>query len=144
METTPNTWRMPIAINLDSRGLRHSSRPSVSNRRDKVYSNATQMTQDELLPAGLGLRSANSFLPAGLGLRSANSPLPAGLGLRSAKSPNLSVGFGVRSVSWKNLVAALALFSSIYSHGHRYSSSLQETIPDVVHSTFSKAINSFH
>jgi hypothetical protein len=46
--------------------------------------------------------------------------------------------------SWKHLVAALALFSSICSHGHGYSSSLQETIPDVVHSTFSKAIGSFH
>ncbi len=38
----------------------------------------------------------------------------------------------------------MALFSSIFSHGHGYSSSLQETIPDVVHSTFSKAIDSFH
>ncbi len=36
------------------------------------------------------------------------------------------------------------LFSSICSHGHGYSSSLQERIPDVVHSMFSKAINSFH
>ncbi len=115
------------------------------------------MTKDKLLPAGLSLRSANSPLPAGLGLHlansplpaglglhSANSPLPAGLGLRSAKSPNLSVGLGVHSASWKHLVAALVLFSSICSHGHGYSSSLQETIPNVVHSTFSKAIDSSH
>ncbi len=113
-ETTPNSWQVPIPINLDSSGLYCSSRPSVLNRCDKVYSNAMQMTQDKLLPAGLGLRSANSPLPVGLGLRSANSPLPAGpglrsansplpagLGLRSAKSPNLSVGLGVRSASWK-------------------------------------------
>ncbi len=156
-ETTPSSWQMPIPINLDSSGLRHSSRPSVLNRCDKVYSNATQMTQDKLLSAGLGLHSANSPLPAGLGLCSANSPspagiglssanshLPAGLGLHSAKSPNLSVGLGVRSASWKHLVAALALFSSICSHGHGYSSSLQETVPYVVHSMFSKAIDSFH
>ncbi len=56
----------------------------------------------------------------------------------------MSVGLSIRSASWKHLVAALALFTSICSHGHGYSSSLQETIPDVVHLTFSKPINSFH
>jgi hypothetical protein len=75
VETIPNSWQIPIPINLDSSGLRCSSRPSFLNRRNKVYSNATQMTQDELLPAGLGLRSANCPLPAGLGLRSANLPI---------------------------------------------------------------------
>ena len=44
VEITPNSWQMPIPINLDSSGLHCSSRPSVLNRRDKVYSNATQMT----------------------------------------------------------------------------------------------------
>ncbi len=46
-ETTPNSWQMPIPINLDSSGLCHSSRPSVLNRCKKVYSNAMQMTQDK-------------------------------------------------------------------------------------------------
>ncbi len=79
VETTSNSWQMPIPINLDSSGLRCFSRPSVLNRRDKVYSNATQMAHDNIFPSDLGLCSANSPLPAGLGLLSANSPLPAGL-----------------------------------------------------------------
>ncbi len=33
---------------------------------------------------------------------------------------------------------------NLCSHGHGYLSSLQETIPDVVNSMFSKAIDSFH
>jgi hypothetical protein len=147
-DDTPNSWQMQTPINLDSSGLFRSFRTAVLNRRDKVYSNATQMIQDTLLPAGLGLHSANSSLPAGLGLcsanslpaglglHSANSSLPAGLGLRSAKSPNLSVGLGVRSASCKHVVAALALFSSICSHGHGFSSSFQEKLSDATHLTF--------
>jgi hypothetical protein len=50
----------------------------------------------------------------------------------------------MHSAGWKPLVAALALFSSICSHGHKYSSSFQKTIIDVVHSNFSNAINSYH
>ncbi len=57
-------------------------------------------------PAGLGvhgLRSANSTLPAGLGLRSANSSnLSAGLGLCSANSSNLSAGHGLHAASWNS------------------------------------------
>ncbi len=49
----------------------------------------------------------------------------------------------MHSAGWKYLVAALALFSCICSHGHGYSFSLQETIPDLMHSTFSKAIASY-
>jgi hypothetical protein len=70
---------------------------SVLNRRDKVYSHATQMTQDKPLPAGLGLGTANIPLLGGLGLHSANSTLPAGFSLRSATSPDLSAALGMHS-----------------------------------------------
>jgi hypothetical protein len=52
--TTPNAnshnlWQMPLAIDLDSSGLRRSSRTEVLNRRDKVYSHTTQVNQDSSL-----------------------------------------------------------------------------------------------
>jgi hypothetical protein len=56
----------------------------------------------------------------------------------------LSAGFGLCSTSWKSSIAALALFSSICSHGHGYSSLFQEKLSDVTHSTFSKAVDSYH
>ncbi len=34
VETTPNTWQMPVPINLDSSGLRHSSKTLVLARHD--------------------------------------------------------------------------------------------------------------
>jgi hypothetical protein len=43
------SWQMPSAINLDSSGLRRSSRAEVLKRRDKVYSHTTQVDQDSLL-----------------------------------------------------------------------------------------------
>ena len=48
-----NLWQMPSAINLDSSGLRRSSRTEVLKRRDKVYSHTTQVNQ------GSPLRSAS-------------------------------------------------------------------------------------
>ncbi len=38
----------------------------------------------------------------------------------------------------------MALFSSICSHGHGYSSLFQEKVSDVTHSTFLKAVDSHH
>jgi hypothetical protein len=54
--TMPNTnshnlWQMPLAINLDSSGLRRSSRTEVLNRRDKVYSHTTQFHDSTLQSA---------------------------------------------------------------------------------------------
>jgi hypothetical protein len=36
-------WKMPTTINLNSSGLRHSSRTEVTKRCDKVYSNTTTL-----------------------------------------------------------------------------------------------------
>jgi hypothetical protein len=149
------------------------------------------MIQENMLPAGLGLRLATITLPAALDLSasftlpaaldpSASSTLPAALDplasstlsaaldpstssimpgaldpsanpllsatldLHSARPSNLSAGIGLRSTSWKSSIAALALFSSICSHGHGYSSLFQEKLSDVTHSTFSKAVDSYH
>jgi hypothetical protein len=78
-------------------------------------------------PAGLGvhgLHSANSTLPAGLGLRSANSSnLSAGLGLRSANSSNLSAGLGLHAASWNlNMMFKLVVASvkNKYSKGSSF------------------------
>jgi hypothetical protein len=87
--------------------------------------------------------SASSIMPAALD-PSANPLLSATLDLRLAKLSNLSVGFGLRSTSCKSLIAALALFFSICSHGHGYSSLFQEKFSGVTHSTFSKAVDSYH
>jgi hypothetical protein len=43
------SWQMPSAINLDSSGLRCSSRAEVLKHRDKVYSHTTQVDQGSLL-----------------------------------------------------------------------------------------------
>ncbi len=48
-----DVWQMPTAINLDSNGLRQSSRTLVLNRQDMIYSHATRMIQETMLPAGL-------------------------------------------------------------------------------------------
>jgi len=44
-----NSWQMPSAIDLDSSGLRRSSRTEVLKRRDKVYSHTTQVNQSSSL-----------------------------------------------------------------------------------------------
>ncbi len=177
-ESTKNTWPMPMPINLDSSGLCCSSRTLVLNRHNEVYSHVTQMIQENMLPAGLGLRLAtptlstaldspasftlpvafdplaSSTLPAALDRLesstlsaaldpSASSSTPAAL-VPSAKPSNLSASFGLRSTSWKSSIDAFALFSSICSHGHGYSSLFQEKLSDVTHSTFSKAVDSYH
>ncbi len=144
-KSTQEIWQMPMPINLDSSGLRCSSRTLVLNRCNKVYSHVMQMIQENMLPAGLGLRLAtptlpaaldpttSSTLPAALDLSassitsvalnpSANPHLSATLDLRPARPSNLSAGFGLRSTSQKSSIAALALFSSICSHGREYSS----------------------
>jgi len=56
----------------------------------------------------------------------------------------LSGNFGLRSARWKSSIAALALFSSICSHGNGYSSYLHEKLTDVTHTSFSKAVDSYH
>jgi hypothetical protein len=54
-----NAWHMPSALDLDSSGLRRSSRTEVLKRRDKVYSHTTQVNQDfSLQSAGKSLQSA--------------------------------------------------------------------------------------
>jgi hypothetical protein len=190
-KSSQNIWQMPTSINLDSSGLRCSSRTLVLNRRNDIYSHVTQMIQENMLPAGLGLRLAtptlstaldplasltlpaaldplaSSSLPAALDQLesstlsaaldpSASSSTPAALDLpanpllsatldsRSARPSNLSASIGMCSTSWKSLIATLALFSSICSHGHGYSSLFQENLSDVTHSTFSKAVDSYH
>jgi hypothetical protein len=95
-----------------------------------------------ILPAALD-SSACSIMPAALD-PSANPFLLATLDLCSARQSNLSAGFGLLSTSWKSSIAALALYSSICSHGHGYSSLSQEKLLDVTHSTFSKAVGSYH
>jgi hypothetical protein len=42
-DSSQNQWHMPTPINLDSSGLRHSSRTEVLNRCGKVYSNITTL-----------------------------------------------------------------------------------------------------
>ena len=44
-----NLWQMPSAINLDSSGLRCSSRAEVLKHQDKVYSHTTEVGQDSSL-----------------------------------------------------------------------------------------------
>jgi hypothetical protein len=166
-KSAQDAWQIPTPINLDSSGLCCSSRTLVLNRRDKIYSHVTQMIQENMLPAGLGLRLATPTLPAApdppaistmpvafdLSASfitpaaldpSANPLLSATFDSCSARPSNLSAGFGMRSASWKSSIAALALFSSICSHGHECSSFFQEKLSDVTHSTFSKAVDSYH
>ncbi len=45
--SSKNQWHMPTPINLESSGLRCSSRTEVLARRGLVYSNTTLMDQDE-------------------------------------------------------------------------------------------------
>ncbi len=178
-KSTQNIWQMPTPINLDSSGLHCSSRTLVLNRHNEVYSHVTQMIQENMLPAGLGLHLvtptlsttldplASSTLPAALDPLerstlsvalnlsassstpgaldpSANPLLSATLDSCSATPSNLSASFGLHLTSWKSSLAALALFSSICSHGHGYSSFFQEKLSDATHSTFSKAVDSYH
>ncbi len=65
-ESNQNIWQMPMPINLDSSGLRCSSRTLVLNRRNEVYSHVTQMIQENMLPAGLGLHLATPTLSTAL------------------------------------------------------------------------------
>jgi hypothetical protein len=144
LKSTQDVWQMPMPFNLDSSGLCCSSRTLVLNRHNDVYYHVTQMIQENMLPACLSLclatptlpvaldSSASSILPVGLDLSassitsavidpSANPLLSVTLDMRSARPSNLSAGFGLHSTSQKNSIAALALFSSICSHGHGYS-----------------------
>jgi hypothetical protein len=64
-----NLWHMPTPINLDSSGLRCSSRTEVLGRRGKVYSNTTTLMDHEEHPtslqtAHLPLASQQSFKSA--------------------------------------------------------------------------------
>ena len=60
-DSSKNQWHMPTPINLDSSGLRCSSRTEVLSRRGLVYSNTTLMDHDEGLtsPQTAHLRSAS-------------------------------------------------------------------------------------
>jgi hypothetical protein len=135
-----------MSINLDSSGLRCSSRTLVLNRRNEVYSHVTQMVQENKLPAGLGLHLATPTLSTALDLLasfilpaaldpSAGSALPVALDplesstLSAALDPSTSSNTPVAldpsvnppnlcSISRKSSIAALALFFSICSHGH--------------------------
>ena len=71
-----DVWQMPTPINLDSSGLRWSSRTLVLNRRDKIYSHTTQMIQEDILPASLGLRLAKPTLPMALDPLGSSTTLP--------------------------------------------------------------------
>jgi hypothetical protein len=46
-----NMWQMPQSVNLDTSGLRRSSRTEVLNRRDKVYSNMATLSNAPLQSA---------------------------------------------------------------------------------------------
>jgi hypothetical protein len=46
-----NMWQMPQSVNLDTSGLRHSSRTEVLNRCDKVYSNMATLSNTSLQSA---------------------------------------------------------------------------------------------
>ena len=60
-DSSKNQWHMPTPINLESSGLRRSSRTEVLARRGLVYSNTTLMDQDEGMtkPQNTHLRSAS-------------------------------------------------------------------------------------
>jgi hypothetical protein len=72
------------------------------------------------LPAGLGLRSANFTLPAGLDLCSADSILSAGLGLRSARTINLPAGLGLCSANSSNLSADIGLGAASWNSNETF------------------------
>ena len=65
----PNEWQMPQQINLDSSGLRRSTRTEVLRRRDKVYPHSTikKIIQRSSKHACLVLFS--SFCAIGAGLK---------------------------------------------------------------------------
>ena len=84
-----NSWQMPSAIDLDSSGLRRSSRTAVLKRRDKVYSHTTQVNQSS------SLRSATKrCFKSALVLFS--SICSVGYGLPSSIC---SVGYGLTSIA---------------------------------------------
>jgi hypothetical protein len=60
-DSTHNLWHMPPPINLDSSGLRCSSRTEVMKRHGKVYSNTTTLMNQE---AHLHSASPQSFKSA--------------------------------------------------------------------------------
>jgi hypothetical protein len=88
--------------------------------------------------------STNSLMPAALDPSACMNISSIHLKEKLQKLSNLSAGFGLRSASWKSSIATLALFSSICSHGHGYSSSLHEKLTDMIHTAFSNAVNSYH
>jgi hypothetical protein len=49
-DSSQNLWHMPTPINLDSSGLRCSSRTEVLGRRGKVYSNTTTLMDHDKRP----------------------------------------------------------------------------------------------
>jgi hypothetical protein len=61
LPTVKNQWQMPTPMNLDSSGLRHSSRTEVMKQHGKVYSNATTLMNQE---AHFRLASPQSFSSA--------------------------------------------------------------------------------
>jgi hypothetical protein len=68
-------WQMPQSVNLDTSGLRCSSRTEVLNRRDKVYSNMATLSNAPLhLASNRGFKSAlvifASICTVGNGLKS--------------------------------------------------------------------------
>ncbi len=66
-DSSQNLWHMPTPINLDSSGLHCSSRTPVLNRRGKVYSNTTFLTNQNL-------SSLDSASTQRTNLRSTSSP----------------------------------------------------------------------
>jgi hypothetical protein len=133
------TPTLPAALDLSaSFTLRAALDPSASSTLPAALDLSASSTLSTALDP-----SASSIMPAALD-PSINPLLSVTLDPCSARPSNLSAGFGLRSTIWKSSIAALALFSSICSHGHGYSSLFQEKLLDVTHSTFSKAFDSYH
>jgi hypothetical protein len=61
-DSSKNQWHMPTPINLNSSGLRCSSRTEVLSRRGLVYSNTTLMDRDKGLTSPRGLVYSNTTL----------------------------------------------------------------------------------
>jgi hypothetical protein len=62
-DSSQNLWHMPTPINLDSSGLRCSSRTEVLGRRGKVYSNMTTLMDHDECPTSPQITHLSSTSP---------------------------------------------------------------------------------
>ncbi len=120
-DSSKNQWHMPTPINLESSGLRRSSRTEVLARRGLVYSNTTLTDQDEGMtkPQPTHLRSASQR----------SSHLKSALVLFSTIC---SFGYGLscmaHSLQEKVSTTSTSTFSNAIDSYHRVNTLYDETI----------------